>query len=90
MTQCCSFKCGRLSMKDKRRVVWTIDGRPYCNTCYLNWMDSHVIRHEKIVRLFDDEYLYEDGRRRKRKKRSAVLGVNDGKPCFHTGSINAV
>lgn len=90
MTQCCTFKCGRLSLNDKRRVVWTIDGKPYCNTCYLDWMDSHEIRREKIVRLFDEDYLYEDGRRKKRRKRTPALGVIDGKSSFHPSPINAI
>jgi hypothetical protein len=77
-------------MHEKRRVVWTIDKKPYCNTCYLDWMDSHEIGREKIVRLFEDDYLYEDGRRKKRRKRNALLGVNDGKSSFHPSPINAI
>ncbi len=90
VTQCCTLKCSRLSLSNQRRVVWTIGGKPYCNTCFLNWMDAHELGREKIVRLFDADYLYEDGRRKKRRKRNSVLGVNDGKPQFHASSINAV
>jgi hypothetical protein len=90
MTQCCTFKCTRLPLHDKRKVVWTIDAKPYCNTCFLDWTDMHEIRREKIVRLFDEDYLYEDGRRKKRRKRTPALGVNDGKSSFHPSPIHAI
>lgn len=58
---CKDFRC-----RKKRRAVWTIDGKPVCNVCFLNWLDKHEVANQKIIRLFDDEALYDDCRRRRR------------------------
>lgn len=70
---CCSYTCGRLQPSKQRKVVWTIDRRPYCNCCFLNWMDANEIRHESIVRLYDDDKLYDDTRLQKRKSRKPPI-----------------
>lgn len=67
---CGSFSCGRLQPSKQRKVVWTINGKPYCNCCFLNWMDANEIKHERIVRLYDDDELYNDTRLQRRKPRS--------------------
>ncbi len=74
---CAQFKCQRLPKDSQPRAVWTIDGRPYCNTCFLNWCDTHEIGRERIVRLFNDEAsegLYDDTRKQKRRRRSNTMG----------------
>jgi hypothetical protein len=69
---CSTFSCMRRPPSQKRKSVWTIDGKPYCNICFLNWMDTHEVGRQRIVRLFDEENLYEDIRPQKRRKRSIL------------------
>jgi hypothetical protein len=40
MSECCSEKCAHLAKRDKRKVVWLVDGNPYCNVCFLNWIEE--------------------------------------------------
>jgi len=69
MTECCTTKCAKLPTRDKRKVVWLVDGRPYCNVCFLNWIEDSGMKNERITRLFDDENLYVDIRTQKRRRR---------------------
>lgn len=72
MIDCGTFSCMRRPPSQKRKAVWTIDGKPYCNLCYLNWIETREWKREKIVRLFEEETLYEDIRPQKRRKRSLL------------------
>lgn len=66
MNPCKTFECRKRSEAQKRQAVWSIDGRPYCNVCFLNWLDKNEVGNQKIVRLYNDDALYDDCRRRRR------------------------
>jgi len=70
MVECCTEKCSKLPTRDKRKVVWLVDGRPYCNVCFLNWIEDSGMGNERIVRLYEDEDLYADIRTQKRRRRT--------------------
>jgi hypothetical protein len=74
--ECCTFRCSRLTARDKRKVVWIVDGKPYCNVCFLDHMDRNELGRQRVVRLFDDESLYEDRRPKKRAKRNKMGAMN--------------
>jgi hypothetical protein len=76
MVECCTTKCSKLPTRDKRKVVWLVDGRPYCNVCFLNWIEDSGMGNERIVRLYEDEDLYADIRTQKRRRR-----VHEPNPC---------
>lgn len=75
---CCTIPCGKMPNAQRRRVVWKIDGRYYCNSCFLDWCEANEIRREKIVRLYDNEELYEDVRRQKRRGRKQHSSICTG------------
>lgn len=68
-TTCSSLKCKKIRPSQQRRVVWTINGNPYCNVCFMDWMDANVLTNERIVRLFEDDELYNDTRIQRRRSR---------------------
>lgn len=76
MSECCSEKCAHLAKRDKRKVVWLVDGQPYCNVCMLNWIDDGNWKNERIVRLYESEDLYADIRTQKRRRRT-----HEPNPC---------
>lgn len=82
--ECSTIPCGKLPASQKRRVVWMIDKKPYCNSCYLDWMETHEIRREVIKRLYDNEDLYDDIRRQKRRGRKSQ------QPGIRSGTAHAV
>ena len=86
--ECCTFKCGRLPASQKHKVVWLIDGKPYCNHCFLDHYECNEVGRERIVRLYSDEMLYEDQRRQKRTKRTKTGDVNGN--GIHTPATHAV
>lgn len=67
---CSTFTCRRRPPKKIGKAVWTVDGKRFCNICFLNWLDKNEVAKQKIVRLFDDEMLYDDPRRKKRIPRA--------------------
>ncbi len=77
MRECCTFKCSLLSPRDKRPVVWKVGDKYYCNVCFLNELEGENFDIDaKILRLYDDEELYQDIRTQKRRKR--VPQTTDG------------
>jgi hypothetical protein len=76
MSECCSEKCAHLAKRDKRKVVWLVDGNPYCNVCFLNWIEEFGMKNERIVRLYESEDLYADIRTQKRRRRT-----HEPNPC---------
>lgn len=69
----CEIKSAILCIKaDISLAVWTIDGVPYCNSCYLDWLDQDGWRRQQIERLFDDEECYVDMRVQRRHRKSRV------------------
>ena len=76
---CSTFTCRRKPAHKIGRAVWTVDSKPFCNICFLNWLDKNEVAKQKIQRLFNDEALYDDPRRRKRIPRpvsqSATLAL---------------
>jgi len=68
MSECCTLKCLRLS--EKRPVVWKVGDKYYCNCCFLNELEAERFEIDaKIVRLYEDDDLYQDIRIQKRRKR---------------------
>ncbi len=86
--ECCTFRCSQPAMRGKQKVVWMIDGKPYCNTCFLEFFERNEVGRQRIVRLYNDESLYEDRRPKKRAKRTKT-GVNDGHR-LNTSATHAV
>ena len=70
MVECCTEKCAKLPTRDKRKVVWLVDSRPYCNVCFLNWIEEKGLKDERIDRLYESEDLYADIRTQKRRRRT--------------------
>lgn len=66
--RCCTRSCQRLQPSEQRRVVWQIDGKPYCNNCYLDKMEIHCVQWERVHRLYDNDRYYDDTRRNKKKR----------------------
>lgn len=65
MMTCSGEKCPK-----KQGVAWTVDGKPFCNGCYLNWLDSGEWNRQRITRLSENEELYVDLRIQKRARRT--------------------
>lgn len=84
MISCTTFTCSRITARDKRKVVWTINGKGYCNVCFLNWMDLNELGKHRIHRLFEDDSLYEDKRPQKRKRKPLTGGLNGSRICSAT------
>lgn len=58
---CCTLKCISLPPSRKRLVVWKVADRYYCNVCFLNEIEADKFGvHERVIRLYEDEKLYED------------------------------
>ncbi len=74
---CCTLKCARLSARDKRQVVWKVGPQFYCNVCFLNELESEKFEiDERVIRLYEDDNLYQDIRTQKRRKR-----ISQPNPC---------
>lgn len=67
---CCTLKCARLPTRDKRQVVWKVGANHYCNVCFLNELEAEKFDiNQSIIRLYEDDNLYQDIRTIKRRKR---------------------
>lgn len=75
---CCTIPCLKLPPSQKRKVVWKIGSRYYCNSCFLDWTEKNEIGREVIKRLYDDENLYDDTRRQKRRARKQQPSICAG------------
>jgi hypothetical protein len=81
---CCTSKCASLAKRDKRLVVWKAAGNYYCNVCFLNELEAEAFEIDtKIIRLYDDDDLYQDLRVVKRPNRVPGKQASSGMTRAH-------
>ena len=88
---CCSARCRARRVAKKGKVVWMYGGKPYCNHCFSARIEAEGV-NEKVVRLYDDESLYEENFRRETSANRHKLktGDSNGRAVFNTSSTHSV
>jgi hypothetical protein len=81
---CCTDNCARLPKRDKCLVVWKAAGKYYCNICFLNELEAQKFEiGANIIRLYDDDDLYQDLRVVKRPNRAPGKHPSSGMTRAH-------